>query len=126
MIVIRITMNVIPGKQLEMMQTLISMIELTAKEAGCISYAVFCDIEDENRFCLLEEWKTRTDLDHHIASHRFGVLLGTKALLRESLKIQIYTVSDSEGMDAIRKVRNHKNHKSSSVYPTDEHGGLIQ
>jgi quinol monooxygenase YgiN len=35
MIVFRITMNVIPEKQLEMMQTLISMIELTAKEAGC-------------------------------------------------------------------------------------------
>ena len=50
MIVFRITMSVIPEKQLEMMQTLISMIEPTAEEAGCISYGVFCDIEDKKPF----------------------------------------------------------------------------
>lgn len=115
MIVIRITMNVIPGKQLEMMQTLISMIEPTAKEAGCISYSVFCDLEDKNRFCLMEEWKTRKDMDHHIASHRFGVLLGTKTLLREPLEIRIHTVSHSEGMDAIHTARG----KRANISPTD-------
>lgn len=115
MIVFRITMNVNPEKQLEMMQTLLSMIEPTAKEAGCLSYGVFSDIEDKNRFSLLEEWETREDLDHHIASHRFGVLLGTKALLREPLEIQILTVSQSEGIDAIRAVRK----KKSNRFPTD-------
>jgi quinol monooxygenase YgiN len=115
MIVFRITMNVIPEKQLEMIQTLLSMIEPTTKEAGCISYGVFCDIEDKNRFSLLEEWETQEDLDHHIASHRFGVLLGTKALLREPLEIQIHTVSHSEGMDAIHTARD----KRSNISPTD-------
>ena len=115
MFLIRITMDVIPGKQLEMMQTLISMIEPTSKEAGCISYSVFCDIEDKNRFCLLEEWKTRKDMDDHIASHRFGVLLGTKALLREPLEIRIHTVSHSEGMDAINTARG----KRANISPTD-------
>ena len=76
------------------MQTLLSMIEPTGKEAGCLSYAIFCDIEDKNRFSLLEEWETREDLDHHITTHRFGVLLGTKTLLSEPLKINIFTVSD--------------------------------
>ena len=74
-------MNVIPEKQLEIMQTLLPMIEPTAKKAGCLSFGVFCDIEDKNRFSLLGEWKTRKDLDHHLASHQFSVLLGTKALL---------------------------------------------
>lgn len=112
MIIFRVTMNVLPEKQLEMMQTLISMIELTAKEAGCISYSAFCDIEDKNRLSLLEEWKTRKDLDRHIASHRFGVLLGTKALLSEPLEIQIHTVSHSEGIDAILKARDKKSNTS--------------
>lgn len=108
MIVFRITMNVIPEKQLEITQTLLSMIEPTKKEAGCISYSVFCDIEDKNRFSLLQEWETREDLDHHIASYRFGVLLGTRALLCERPEIQIYTVSHSEGMDAILSAREKK------------------
>ena len=102
-------MNVLPEKHLEVMQTLLSMIEPTGKEAGCLSYAVFCDIEDKSLFSLLEEWETREDLDHHIMSQRFGVLLGTKTLLCEPPKIQIHTVSLSEGMEAIHAARNKRN-----------------
>jgi len=41
MVVVRITMNVLPEKQLEVTQTLLSMIELTGKETGyrCIPLA---------------------------------------------------------------------------------------
>jgi len=106
MIIVRITMDVLPEKQLELTQTLLSMIEPTQKEAGCLSYAVFCDIKDRNRFSLLEEWETREDLDKHVKSHRFGVLLGSKTLLCRSPKIQINTVSQSEGREAIDAVRN--------------------
>ena len=105
MIVVRIAMNVFPEKQMEVMQTLLSMIGPTGKEMGCLSHAVFCNIEDKNSFSLLQEWETREDLEHHIASRRFNVLLGTKALLFEPLEIQILTVSHSEGMDAIHTVR---------------------
>jgi len=105
MIFVRITLNAIPEKQLEVMQTLLSLIDPTAKEAGCLHYAVFCDIEDKNRFSLLGAWETREELDHYIASQRFGVLLGTKTLLSEPLEIQIHTVSQSEGMEAIHAAR---------------------
>ena len=108
MIFVRITMNVLPEKQLEFTQTLLSMIEPAGKEAGRLSYAAFYNIEDKNRFSLLEEWETREDLDHHIRSHRFGVLLGSKTLLCEPPKIQINTVSQSEGMEAIDAVRSKK------------------
>lgn len=108
MVVFRITMNVIPEKHLEIMQTLLSMIEPTAKKPGCLSFGVFYDIEDQNRFSLLGEWQTREDLDRHIASYQFSVLLGTKALLCEPLEIQVFTVSHSEGMDAIHTIRNNK------------------
>ena len=108
MIIVRITMNVLPEKQLEFTQTLLSMIEPTEKEAGCLNYAVFCDIEDKNRFNLLEEWETRKDLDHHIRSHRFGILLGTRTLLSEPPKIQINTVTRSEGMEAVDAVRSKR------------------
>jgi quinol monooxygenase YgiN len=123
MIVIKITMNAIPGKQLEMTQTLLSMIEPTEKEAGCISYGVFCDTKDKNRFCLLGEWKTREALNQHIASHQFSVLLGTKALLCEPLDIQIFTVSRSEGMDAVHSIRDLK---KSNKSPADGQRSLIK
>jgi len=100
-IIVRITMNALPEKQKEVMQTLVAMIESTGKERGCLSHHVFRDIEDENVFSLIDEWETREDLDQHIGSAKFGVLLGTKSLLCEPPNIQIHTVSNSERMAAV-------------------------
>ncbi|MBU3918052.1 antibiotic biosynthesis monooxygenase [bacterium] len=105
MIFVRIALDVLPEKQLEFSQTLLSMIDPTGKEQGCLSYAVFCDIEDKNRFNLPEEWETREDLDTHIRSNRFSVLLGSKSLLCKPLKIQIFMISESEGIETINSIR---------------------
>jgi quinol monooxygenase YgiN len=109
MIVVRIIMNVLPEKQKEVMQTLLSMVESPEKKGGYLSYGIFCDIEDKNVFNLISEWKTRKDLDDHIKSYRFSVLLGTKSLLCEPPKIEIHTVSHSEGMEAVNSVRKKRN-----------------
>ena len=93
MIIVRITMKVLMEKRMEMMQTLLSMIEPTRKEKGCLSYDVFCDLEDNHVFNLIEEWETHEDLDHHIRSERFSVLLGTKSLLEKPLEMKTHTVS---------------------------------
>jgi quinol monooxygenase YgiN len=105
MIIVRITMAARPEKRKEVMQTLISMIEPTLQEKGCLSYQVFQDIQDKNVFNLIKEWKTREDLDHHLRSGRFGVLLGIKILLNEQQNIQIHTISHSEGIEAVHVVR---------------------
>lgn len=112
MIVFRIVMNVIPEKRLEIMQTLLPMIEATATRPGCLGFGVFCDIEDDNRFSLLGEWETREALDRHIASHPFSVLLGTRWLLCEPLEIRIFTVSHSEGMEAVHSIRDRNKKKN--------------
>ena len=109
MIIVRITMHALPEKQKEVMQTLLSMIESTGKERGCLSHHVLRDIEDETGFSLIDEWETREDLDQHIRSAKFGVLLGTKSLLCEPLKIQIFTVSDSERIEAVNPMRKKQN-----------------
>ncbi|MBU2514577.1 antibiotic biosynthesis monooxygenase [bacterium] len=112
MIIVRITLNVLPEKQLEFTQTLLSMIEATEMETGCLSYGVYSDIEDKNCYNLLEEWETREDLNHHMRSHRFSVLLGSKTLLCKPLKIQIFTVAASEGIEAVNSSRETKNNLS--------------
>ena len=106
MIMVRIIMNVLPEKQKEVMQTLLSMTETAGKEEGCLSYDVFCDIDGKTVFNLIEEWETREDLDLHIRSERFGVLLGIKSLLTKPLEIKIYTVSYSKGMEVVNVLRD--------------------
>lgn len=108
MIMVQITLQVLPEKHLELQQTLLSLIEPTMKEPGCLRYAILGDIRNTNSFSLLGEWKSREDLDHHLRSPRFGVLLGAKTLLCEPQKIWIHTVSHSEGMEAVQTARNKR------------------
>ena len=105
MIIVRITMNALLDKRTEVMQTLLSMIEPTENERGCLKFHAFRDIEDQNGFDLIAEWETREDLDHYIRSDRFSVLLGTKSLLCEAPQIEIHTVSHSEGMETVKATR---------------------
>jgi len=107
-IIVRIAMNARPEKQKEVMQTLLSMIESTGEQRGCLSHHVLRNIEDENVFSLIDEWETREDLDQYLRSAKFGVLLGTKSLLCEPPNIRIHTVSDSEGMAAVNAARDNQ------------------
>lgn len=105
MIIVRISMKARMEKRTEMMQTLLSMVEPTRKENGCLSYDVFCDVDGKTVFNLIEEWETRGHLDRHIQSERFSVLLGTRSLLTKSLEMKIHTVSRSEGMEVVNTLR---------------------
>jgi quinol monooxygenase YgiN len=104
-IIVRITINALMEKRTEMMQTLLSIIEPAGNEKGCLSYDVFSDINGKTVFNLIEEWETREDLDRHIRSERFSVLLGTRSLLAKPLKIKIHTVSHSEGAEIVNALR---------------------
>jgi quinol monooxygenase YgiN len=108
MIVVRITMNVLPEKQKEVVQTLLSMMGPMEREVGCLSYSLFCDMKDHNLLSVIEEWENRENLDHHIKSDMFGVLLGTKSLLCQPHGIKIYTVQQAEGMNAVRIARSKR------------------
>lgn len=108
MIIVRITMIARPEKRKEVMQTLLSMIEPTLQEKGCLSYQVFQGIKNENVFSLIKEWKTREYLDRHLRTDRFGILLGTMILLNEQQSIQIHTISHTEGIEAVHAVRGKK------------------
>jgi quinol monooxygenase YgiN len=111
MIIVRITMTVIPEKQKEVMQTLVSMIEAAKNEKGCKSYGAFCDFELKTVFNLIEEWETLEDLERHIRSERFSVLLGIKSLLSKPLEIKIHTVSHSEGLEFVKILRGKGTYK---------------
>ena len=105
MILLRAILIVLPEKQKEVFQTLLSLIEPHGKAKGCLSYEIFNDIEDGNVFNLISVWETRQHLDHHLKSAKFTVLLGIRSLLSEPLKIQIITTAVVEGMEAVRSVR---------------------
>jgi hypothetical protein len=101
-------MNALPEKRKEVLQTLLSMIKGIRQEKGCRSYHVFQDIEDENAFSLVQVWETRENLEYHMRSDRFSVLLGINILLNKKQDIQIHTVLHTEGRGIVNAVRGKR------------------
>jgi quinol monooxygenase YgiN len=112
MIIVRAVLNSFPEKQKEVLQTLLSMVEPPTNGNGLLSYGIYQDIENETVFKLISEWKTRKHANNHLSSDQFAVLLGTKALLRKPVEVEICTVSLVEGIKAVRSARKSKEENS--------------
>ena len=95
-----------PEKLLELKQTLQALVEPTRKAKGCLNHDVFQDIENDNNICLFEKWESQADLNDHLRSDRFTVLMGTKILLKESPDITMSDVSVLSGWEAVEAARN--------------------
>ena len=102
MILAIIEMTARPAKRKELLQTLHAVLQEIRKEKGCIKCSVCRDIEAENCFRLIEEWKTNKHIDNHLRSEIFTVLLGAKNLMSDPLEIKFYAVSLATGMEAVK------------------------
>ena len=76
-----ITIAVQPEKRKEVLQTFIALLDPIRHEQGCISCNCYENVEVENNFFFREEWKTSEDLDTHLKSVHFGILIGAMKLL---------------------------------------------
>ena len=65
------TMNALQGKEKDLQDVLINLIDPTRKEPGCISYILLINISDQTEYTFFEEWKTEKDLEAHMQSAHF-------------------------------------------------------
>ena len=91
MIFTTIRMKVFPEKRKELFQTLKSLVSSIEKQKGCRRCEFCVSAEDENEFCLFGEWENRKDLDTHLESELFKVLLGAMSLLKNPHEMNLYT-----------------------------------
>jgi quinol monooxygenase YgiN len=104
MILATLRMNVRPEKRSDFLGTIRGMLEPTRVERGCLSYRLYEDVEDRHTFVLVEEWKTRNDLERHIRTDNHRRLMVLMDLLSEQPELQFNTVSHTSGMDLIEDV----------------------
>jgi len=91
MIFTTIRMKVFPEKRKELFQTLKSLVSSIKKQKGCRRCEFCVSAEDENEFCLFGEWENRENLDTHLESNLFKVLLGAMSLLKNPHEMNLYT-----------------------------------
>lgn len=87
MIHLLIKMNVLPEKHKELSQTLEAIVERVRKETGCVRANLYQNMENDRGFMLIEEWRSQDDLENHIRSDSFTVLLGANGLLERESEI---------------------------------------
>jgi quinol monooxygenase YgiN len=64
------------GREEEVLREIMSLIEPTRSEDGCITYDLHRAQEDPALFCLYENWRSRRDLDEHLATPYLQAFLG--------------------------------------------------
>jgi quinol monooxygenase YgiN len=101
---VTLRMIVLPERRSDLLETMREMLEPVRVERGCLSYRFYEDVEDRNAFVLVEEWKTRKDLESHIRSESQIRLLALTDLLSQQPELQFNTVSHTAGMDLIENV----------------------
>ena len=82
-----------PGKEEELIDTLMSLVGPTRVEAGCIDYHLHVSNEDPRRFMFYENWTSREDLDEHLTKpHLVPLLSRADELLDAEVKLELFTM----------------------------------
>lgn len=108
MIIVTLRMTVQPDMRYAFMESIRGMLEPTRLERGCISYCLYEDIENKNTFTLVEEWKTRDDLEKHVRTDNYRRLLDLMDLLSEPYELRFSTVSQTAEMELMLELAHKK------------------
>ena len=81
-----------PGKEEELRQVLLGLIEPTRKEEGFVQYDLHVSTDDPRRFVFYENWTSREALDRHLQTpHLQAFIAAADELLAEPPRILTYT-----------------------------------
>lgn len=70
------------------------VIEGSNAEEGCISYQLFQDPFNKNRFSIIEEWKGQAAIDFHFSTPHFKAFAeALNPLVAAPLRIVIYDIA---------------------------------
>jgi quinol monooxygenase YgiN len=94
-----------PATRRELVQALVGWAEAARRERGLLKASVAEDVEVEAAFELVAEWETERELEAHLLSDVFGVLLGAAEVLGLSVRVGVARAADEYGLDVIKKRR---------------------
>jgi quinol monooxygenase YgiN len=80
------------GKEDELRQALLGLVDPTRKEDGCVQYDLHEETGEPGRFVFYENWTSREHLDRHLATpHLTGFAARVSELCSEPPQILTYT-----------------------------------
>jgi quinol monooxygenase YgiN len=92
-------------KQNEALEILGSMIEQIQFEPGCINCRLYRDVQEERALMLEEIWTGEKDLQRHLKSDRYRMILLVVEMAAEPPEIRFDTIVQSSGVEIIEQAR---------------------
>lgn len=108
-----IKLTVPPEKRKEIIQTFKAILGPIRLSEGCLGCNCYVDVEAENNIFFKEEWNTREDLDFHLKSNHFGVLVGAMKLLTQEPVIRFHTIESTAGAELLKDCKRDGTRSSS-------------
>jgi quinol monooxygenase YgiN len=82
------------------------IVEPTKIQPGCISCRLYQDSDEPDVVFLVEEWKSRKELDRHLNSEQYRIVLSLMEASDQFPEIKLNTISKTEGLEAIEAARS--------------------
>lgn len=80
-----------PGMEDIVQKEIMALVGPTRSEAACINYDLHQSLEDKSLFMLYENWKSKEDLDAHLAMPYLKEFIGkAEEILSEPIEITIW------------------------------------
>ena len=89
MVLYQIRIVVEENKFDEFVDTLLQMSKKICNEEGCLDFNLYSDIEKEDAYILLVEWKTLQKMEKHFKRKLFSTLIGMTKVLGSDFDIKI-------------------------------------
>jgi quinol monooxygenase YgiN len=89
----------------ELLQALVDWTATVRLSTGSLCSSVYEDVEMPGVFGLVGEWVSTSDLEEHLRSDAFGVLLGALELLAKTVRLTVARAAEEYGTDALPAIR---------------------
>ena len=108
MIIVTLRIKVPRERHRDFMDSARLIVEPTKIQTGCISCRLYQDSDEPDVVFLVEEWKSRKELDRHLNSDQYRIVLSLMEASDQFSEIKLSTISKTEGLEAIEAVRSGK------------------
>ena len=88
----------------EFLQTVQSLLRPVREQKGCLGSRLYFEIGEEDSLCLIEEWATPEDLNDHLQSDYFAILLGAAKLLKKSMDLEFKMLTQTAGIEVVEAI----------------------
>ena len=105
MIIMSLDFSVSTLKKKDVINIFDSLAGSVSVKPGCNKIKLYSDINNDDDFLLIFEWKSRREMEKYIRSDEFRKIMGLMDLSSEAPIIRFNTVSSTIGFELVEKIR---------------------